>query len=163
MAAAVASRAPTYHSSCPPDHESPTEQQQTRTETHLIHLSKTIIHLLNNRLYSHPFFPAHVRQNVYTSVQGRGTIGLHPFLENHRRDAKGSAAFWVDVEFNATAMVDEEAGTGTVILSQYMSGSGGDMSGMNTAGTILFSWQKSKGRWWCGGASMILGTPEFLV
>jgi hypothetical protein len=122
-----------------------------------------VIHLLNARQYTHPFFFAHVRQNVYTELQGRGTVGLRPFLENHQKDARGSSSFYVDVDFNATALVDEDVGSGTVILSQHLSGFGGTLSGIARAGTILFSWQRSKGRWWCSNATMIYGTPEFLL
>ena len=141
----------------PPTHKS--------TEELLIDKSKTLIRLLNSRKYDDPFFYAHVRQNVYTSLNGRCTVGLHPFTDNHRRDAAGSIAFFVDAEFNVTALVDEDNGSATVIMSQHLSGYGdrSKWTGMATAGTILFSWQRSKGKWWCGNATMIYGTPEFLV
>jgi hypothetical protein len=161
MATTVASRSSSNYSSTPSDDES--LEQHTPTETHLINLSKTIIHLLNTRQYTHPFFYSHVRQNVYVALDGRGTVGLPFFLENHKSDAQNSSAFYVDVGFNVTALADEEAGSATVILSQHLSGFGGNMSGMARAGTILFSWQKSKGRWWCSNATMIYGTPEFLL
>lgn len=122
-----------------------------------------MIHLLNTRQYNSPFFYAHVRQNVYTDLAGRCTVGLDPFINNHRSDARGSRSFYVEADFNVTALVDEEKGSATVIMSQHLSGFGGRMGGMAKAGTILFSWQRSKGRWWCGNCSMIYGTPEFLV
>jgi hypothetical protein len=137
--------------------------EPSSTEAYLCHLSKTIIKLLNNREYDSPFFFSHVRQNVYTDLHGKQTVGLAPFVENHRIDSQGSPTFYVDAELNVTALADDEAGSATVILSQHLSGYGGSLRGMERAGTILFSWQRSKGRWWCSNATMIYGTPEFLV
>ena len=133
------------------------------TEVYLCELSRTIIRLLNKREYDNPFFFSHVRQNVYTDLHGKQTVGLAPFMENHRIDSRGSPTFYVDAEMNITALADEEAGSATVIMSQHLSGYGGDWRGMEKAGTILFSWQRSKGKWWCSNATMIYGTPVFLV
>lgn len=133
------------------------------TEQHLLDLSKTLIELLNWRRYEHPFLEQHIRHNVFTELQGKRTIGLRSFLQNYQNDASGSPSFRVDVGINATAMVDENAGSGTVILSQHLLGLGGERGGLEKAATILFSWQKAKGRWRCSNATMIYGTPEFLV
>lgn len=138
-------------------------QENTTAESLLCHYSKTFIHLLNARCYNDPFFRCRVRANVYVDLAGHKTTGLQGFVENHRRDAQGSPAFHVDADWNVTALVDEHAGTGTVLLSQHLSGMGGSLTGQARAGTILFAWQRSKGQWWCGNVAMIFGTPEFLL
>ena len=94
-------------------------KQHTATEYHLITVSNPVIDLLNSRQHNRPFLFAHTCQTFYTEVQGRGQVVLWPFLMNHNHDSQGSAALFADVDFNATALVDEELGSGTVVLSQH--------------------------------------------
>ena len=132
-------------------------------ERQLIDYSKTFIDLLNRRAYNHPFFTDHVSQNVYVDFQGHCSRGLGPFIYNYKQDADRSPGFHVDASINGTALVDEDAGSATVILSQHITGFQDEYRGIEKAGTILMSWRRGRGRWCCGSVTMIHGTPEFLV
>ena len=138
------------------------QQPDQSTENYLIHMSKAALDLLNARAYGHWFFTTHVSHNVYTEFQGKCSTGRKQFINNYKMDADRSSAFHVDV-VNSSAMVDEEAGSATVILSQHLKGYGNQMEGMGQAGTILMSWRRAKQRWYCGSVCMMYGTPVFLA
>ena len=139
-------------------------QEPSATEKLLVKYSKVSIELLNNREYDHQFFANHVSPRVYVDMQGKRTTGLDGYINNFKRDADRSPNFYVDVDMNGTALVDEDAGSGTVVLSQHLTGFGDeDNRGMAKAATILMSWRRARGKWVCGSVTMIFGTPEFLV
>lgn len=138
------------------------EQSAKETEMYLIHLSTRLIDLLNSRDYANDYFINHVSRKVYIEFQGKCTTGLEPFIENYKIDADRSPAFYVNIS-NSSALVDEDAGTATVILSQHLRGYEDEMRGKGKAGTILLSWRRGKGRWWIGSGYMMFGTPEFLL
>ena len=134
--------------------------ERSAAEKELIYLTTTVIELLNARSFSNPWFKQHVSPNVRLDVQGRVQYGLEAFTGNYQNDAGGSKNFKVDVE-NATAIVDEKQGCGTVILSQYLRSFPADERKM--AGTILMKWSLTGGQWICQTVIMMFGTPEFLL
>lgn len=137
-------------------------RSKASSEAELIRLTTTVIELLNARDFSNPWFYENVARDVRVDVQGHVKIGLSGFLGNYKADASVTTNFQVLIG-NVTAMVDEMQGTGTAILSQYLSGYHSDERRM--AGTILMSWARHRksARWICRSVTMMLGTPVFLT
>lgn len=134
----------------------------TSSQDHLVHLSRTVIELLNARDFDNPWFAQNVASDVRVDVQGNINFGLEGFIGNYRAHAAFAQDFRVFIG-NVTALVDEKQGTGTAILSQYLSGFLGDDRRM--AGTILMSWgwDDQIQRWICRSVAMMMGTPVFLT
>lgn len=140
----------------------PTYQAKSSSQDHVAHLSRTVIELLNGRDFDNPWFSQNVSRDVRVDVQGNVNIGLGGFIGNYKAHASHAEDFQCVIG-NVTAVVDERQGTGTAILSQYLSGYQGDERRM--AGTILmsWSWNSTRGRWICRSVTMMLGTPVFLT
>ena len=121
-----------------------------------------MIELLNARAYDDPFFKTHVSQDVFVDFNGKRSTGLDQFIHNYKVDADISPEFFVGVN-NASAVVDEDAGLATVILSQHLTGSEYTiMRGMKAA-NILKAWRRIDGEWLLRSSYMMFGTAEFLV
>lgn len=132
------------------------------TERTLIHLSKTFTALLNKRAYSDPWFTTYVSPTIRTELEGDVKIGIDSFIHNYRAVADASPSFRCDIS-NASAVVHEQSGSATVIMSQTLSGYEGDLESKLKAGAILVNWRRSSGEWKIGSVYMVYGTPCFLA
>lgn len=144
---------------------STTAARSTNTsEDELVRLSRRVIELLNERAYNDPWFEQHVSPTVRIDFNGACVgIGYKDFVGFYRMDADVSPNFFGDVDL-MTALVNENQGTATVILSQVLQGFEDDMMvGKKRAAGILWSWKRVKGRWMCQSCCLMFGTCEFLV
>lgn len=139
--------------------QNPGPNSQHSVEEHLIYLSERVIHLCNARLYNDPFFQEHVSPTISTDLNGISTIGIESFINNYKVSADASPDFYT-LMFNESAMVDQSAGVGTVMLSQDMNAHPTNWGRM--AGTILFNWKRKSDIWILESCCMMHGTPEFL-
>lgn len=141
-----------------------TSAKANTSEDELVRLSRRVIELLNDRAYDDPWFEQHVSPNVRIDFNGTCIgIGYKDFVGFYRLDADVSPRFCCDVDI-MTAMVNENQGTATVILSEVLTGFEDDlMVGKKRAASILWSWKRVKGRWVCQSCCLMFGTCEFLV
>lgn len=132
----------------------------TTTDAELVFLAKQSIDLLNARDFSNPFFHQHLASDIRVDLQGTVTYGFDAYLHNYIHDAKRSVNFVVDID-NVTATVDEKAGSGMVILSQYLRAFRSESRQM--AGSISMHFDRVGGVWVCRNVIMMFGTPEVLL
>lgn len=141
-----------------------TASAASETEQKLMQLSGRVIELLNARAYDDPWFQSYVSPDVYVNFNGIIVgQGMKDFLGFYRMDADRSPEFFCDVDMT-TAVVNEQQGTATVILSQVLSGFEDElMVGKKRAASILWSWKQKRGSWELQSVCMMFGTCVFLV
>ncbi|KAK3697419.1 hypothetical protein LTR37_017483 [Vermiconidia calcicola] len=116
----------------------------TGTEAQLIRYSKHIIELLNARAYNNDFYKTHVSLSVYIDFNGRRTYGLEPLVENYKKDADAYPGFYVAL-LNESAVVNEDIGNATVILSQELSDEAGEEGGNDIVQLVACGWAVADG------------------
>ena len=143
----------------------------TTPPSHPVHRTHQIVHLLNARRYSDPFF-----NNLFTPsahIEKHGIVMMPPTAETFIAEYKAKATANPNIHAqitNSSAVVDEHSGLAQVVLYCAITGySEGEVG--KRAITLMCSWRKDRRpqesgrrdecRWKCNSYYMFYGIQEF--